>query len=110
MKMLHLIFYLSFHSSLREPHVLRSARLKLTNEPVHPQVLPDLRPQAPNWRRCSPHTHALLDPCEDLRMRRAADEPSGELDEKHEPCWGTDSTCGGGELVPGAAWAPSQFV
>ena len=57
---------------------------------MHPQDLHTLSSRLAHRLRIGNvlhlHAHALLDqPCEDLRMRRAADEPLGEIDERREP-------------------------
>lgn len=74
---------------LRNFEIPKPARLKLKYKPMRPQV-PTICPRLAHWLQIGDvddlHAHALLDePCEDLRIRRAAAEPPGELDERHTP-------------------------
>ena len=94
MQIRHLVVLSPFsYSSMRELRVFvlpRSARLKFINEPMHPQIVPTLRPRLTHRLRIGKvvdlYAHALLNqPREDLGMRRAAGEPSGELDERCKP-------------------------
>ena len=94
MQIRHLVVLSPFsYSSMRELRVFvlpRSARLKFINEPMYPQIVPTLRPRPTHRLRIGEvvdlYAHALLNqPREDFGMRRAAGEPSGELDERCKP-------------------------
>ena len=75
---------------LRDFKIPNTARLKFINEPMHRQILPSPGPRFAHRFRIGDvvhiHAHALLnEPREDFRMRRAADEAPGELDDQRTP-------------------------
>ena len=77
----------SFLSDFKIPN---TARLKFINEPMHRQILPSPGTRFAHRLRIGDvvhmHAHVLLDdPHENFRMRRAADEAPGELDDWRTP-------------------------